>query len=144
MKYSLHGWLCISLLTCCLAQLKPCSRKDPQINVCIKDLFNSIYQNARFGRSEFNAASNDVIQMDNLFIESKDLDMKAYYESVYGKGFKDLKIIEVKSDINVSIVSFNVFFQKMEVNLKFEIRNLNKFFAHLMKNSLKSVSEGSY
>lgn len=38
--------------------------------------------------------------------------MKAYYESVYGKGFKDLKIIEVKSDINVSIVSFNVFFSK--------------------------------
>lgn len=104
MKYSVQCLFLVSLLSSCMAQIEPCSKTDPQINICIKNLFNSIYQNARFGRSEFNPIANDVIQLDTLQMESQELDLKAFYESILAKGFKDLNITEVRSNLSVSVI----------------------------------------
>lgn len=87
------------------AQFQPCNRGDPNINVCIKNLVNSIYKNARFGRSEYNPASNDLIKVDKLSIESAtELDMRGSFDSILARGLKNLEITEVKSDISVSIL----------------------------------------
>lgn len=105
LKYSFYCLLFINLLTCCWTQLRPCSRRDFRINICIKNLFNSIYQNARFGRPEYNPAANDLIKMDALKMESQELELQVLLDSGLAKGFKDLKITEVKSDINVSEIT---------------------------------------
>lgn len=82
----------------------PCSRADPQINVCIKNSFNHLKPFLATGLPELNVPALEPLFIDQMAMENDAgaVRIKALFSNIICKGASNYTVKEVRSDVSVN------------------------------------------
>jgi hypothetical protein len=100
---------CIILAFSVAQKLEKCSKVDPNINQCLKNLLGHLYKNSRQGKAE--EKPSNVIKIGKIVVEdAQNFDVRGTFDNVLVKGLDNLEISEVKSNLSVSFIRFYLCF----------------------------------
>lgn len=86
--------------------LNKCSRRDPQLNACLKKTFNDLKPHLVRGIPEIGLPPMEPLKIDALGIENNagNIRIKGLFSNVVNSGASNFTVKEVRSDLNVSAV----------------------------------------
>lgn len=82
--------------------VQPCSRSDPQINVCIKNSFNYLKPFLANGLPELAVPALEPLYIEQMSMENDAgaVRIKAQFSNIMAKGASNYTVKEVRSDIS--------------------------------------------
>lgn len=83
--------------------VQPCSRSDPQINVCIKNSFNHLKPFLANGLPELAVPALEPLHIEQMSMENDAgaVRIKAQFSNILVKGASNYTVKEVRSDVSV-------------------------------------------
>lgn len=83
--------------------VKPCSRSDPQINVCIRGSFNHLRPYLVDGLPELGVPALEPLLIEQMAMENDAgaVRIKALFSNIMVKGASNYTVKEVRSDVSV-------------------------------------------
>lgn len=83
--------------------IQKCSRKDPQLNTCLKNSFNGLKPYLISGIPEIGLAPLEPLKIDLLGLENNagNIRIKGLFTNVVNTGASNFTVKEVRSDFNV-------------------------------------------
>lgn len=84
--------------------INKCSKKDPQLNGCIKNTFNSLKPYLARGIPEIGLPPMEPMKIDHMGIENNagNIRIKGAFTNVINSGASNFTVKEVRTDLSVS------------------------------------------
>lgn len=91
--------------------MNKCSKRDPQINTCLKATFNNLRPYLARGIPEIGIPPMEPLRIDQLALENNagNIRIKGLFTKIVSSGASNFTVKEVRSDVSVSY-SFNYFY----------------------------------
>ena len=84
--------------------LNQCSKRDPQINTCLKATFNNLRPYLARGIPEIGIPPMEPLKIDQLALENNagNIRIKGLFTKIVSSGASNFTVKEVRSDVSVS------------------------------------------
>ncbi|CRK98545.1 CLUMA_CG011896, isoform A [Clunio marinus] len=103
--------------------IKKCSRRDPQLNACLKNTFNHIKPYLVRGIPEIGVPPIEPLKLDNIGIENNagNIRIKGSFNNVVNVGASNFTIKEIRSDLKKLRLDLGLYFPKIKSKGRYEV-----------------------